>query len=88
MSKEKDILVTQIQEQKKHAIEEESLNKRYNDLGAQARLDAFRSRYKETRDKSDHMNRKFEEASKNLKDQLATKGSRGPQPEEAACCRG
>lgn len=42
--------------------------------GAQARLDAFRSRYKETRDESDHMNRKFEEASKNLKEQLATKG--------------
>lgn len=32
MSKEKDKLVTQIEEQQKHAIEEESLNKRYNDL--------------------------------------------------------
>lgn len=32
MSKEKDKLVTQIEEQQKHAIEEESLKERYNDL--------------------------------------------------------
>ncbi|TQE05873.1 hypothetical protein C1H46_008556 [Malus baccata] len=112
---ERDNLVTQIQEHQKLAIEEESLNKRYNDLlleakfqveeltrrissmelkthkdqvensidkaklrmrlrGAQAKLDAFRSRYKDALDESNHMNRKYEEATVKLKDLLASKG--------------
>ncbi|KAL6272660.1 hypothetical protein ACE6H2_023352 [Prunus campanulata] len=59
-------------DQVENGIEKAKLRMRLR--GAQAKLDAFRSRYKETRDESDHMNKKFEEASKNLKEQLATKG--------------
>lgn len=42
--------------------------------GTQAQLDAFRFRYKQAVDDSDIMNKKFEEASANLKDRLASKG--------------
>lgn len=42
--------------------------------GTQAQLDAFRHRYKKAVDESDLMNRKFEEASANLKERLAAKG--------------
>ncbi|KAM1079722.1 hypothetical protein TB2_014129 [Malus domestica] len=42
--------------------------------GAQAKLDAFRSRYKDALDESNHMNRKYEEATVKLKDLLASKG--------------
>ncbi|XP_022747090.1 kinesin-like protein KIN-7O [Durio zibethinus] len=40
----------------------------------QAQLDAFRYRYKQAVDETDIMNRKFEEASANLKERLASKG--------------
>ncbi|XVE95776.1 hypothetical protein REPUB_Repub02eG0129000 [Reevesia pubescens] len=42
--------------------------------GTQALLDAFRYRYKQAVDESDIMNKKFEEASANLKKRLAEKG--------------
>lgn len=42
--------------------------------GTQAQLDAFRFRYKQAVDDSDIMNKKFEKASANLKDRLASKG--------------
>lgn len=42
--------------------------------GAQAKLDAFRVRYKEALDEIDYMNKKFEAASSKLKDQLASSG--------------
>ncbi|XP_059297686.1 kinesin-like protein KIN-7O isoform X1 [Lycium ferocissimum] len=42
--------------------------------GAQAKLDAFRVRYKEALDEIDFMNKKFEVASSKLKDQLASSG--------------
>ncbi|XP_055801402.1 kinesin-like protein KIN-7O isoform X2 [Solanum dulcamara] len=42
--------------------------------GAQAKLDAFRVRYKEALDEIDYMNKKFEVASSKLKDQLASSG--------------
>ncbi|KAK7344962.1 hypothetical protein VNO77_15265 [Canavalia gladiata] len=42
--------------------------------GTQAKLDAFRSRYKEAIDESVLMNKKYEEAARKLKDQLASKG--------------
>ena len=41
--------------------------------GTQAKLDAFRGRYKEAIDESDLMNRKYEEGSGKLKSQLASK---------------
>ncbi|KAJ8553071.1 hypothetical protein K7X08_020464 [Anisodus acutangulus] len=40
----------------------------------QAKLDAFRLRYKEALDEIDFMNKKFEAASSKLKDQLASSG--------------
>ncbi|XP_007028491.2 PREDICTED: kinesin-like protein KIN-7O isoform X3 [Theobroma cacao] len=42
--------------------------------GTQAQLDALRYRYKQAVEESDIMNRKFEEASANLKERLASKG--------------
>ncbi|KAB2631162.1 centromere-associated protein E [Pyrus ussuriensis x Pyrus communis] len=42
--------------------------------GAEAKLDAFRSSYKDALDESDHMNSKYEEATVKLKDLLASKG--------------
>lgn len=42
--------------------------------GTQAKLDAFRFRYKEIVDELDFMNKKYEEASRKLKDKLAAKG--------------
>lgn len=42
--------------------------------GTQAKLDAFRSRYREAMDESDLMNKRYEEAAGKLKDRLASKG--------------
>jgi centromeric protein E len=42
--------------------------------GTQAKLDAFRYRYKEAQNEANLMNRQFEEASIKLKDLLALKG--------------
>ncbi|XP_035544828.1 kinesin-like protein KIN-7O isoform X3 [Juglans regia] len=42
--------------------------------GTQAKLDAFRSRYRETMEESDLMNKRYEEAAGKLKDRLASKG--------------
>ncbi|XP_021894533.1 kinesin-like protein KIN-7O [Carica papaya] len=42
--------------------------------GTQAQLDAFRFRYQQAMEELDLMNRKFEEASANLKNRLASKG--------------
>lgn len=41
--------------------------------GTQAKLDAFRCRYKEAIDESVLLNKKYGEAAENLKDQLASK---------------
>ena len=40
----------------------------------QAKLDAYRERYKEAIDEQEFMNKKFEEASNKLKDRLAAYG--------------
>lgn len=42
--------------------------------GTQAKLDAFRNRYREVVEESDLMNKKYEEAAGKLKDRLASKG--------------
>ncbi|KAB1222202.1 hypothetical protein CJ030_MR2G023440 [Morella rubra] len=42
--------------------------------GTQAKLDAFRNRYREAVEESDLMNKKYEEAAGKLKDRLASKG--------------
>ncbi|KAG6694403.1 hypothetical protein I3842_09G046800 [Carya illinoinensis] len=42
--------------------------------GTQAKLDAFRSRYREAMEESDLMNKRYEEAAGKLKDRLASKG--------------
>jgi centromeric protein E len=42
--------------------------------GTQAKLDAFRNRYRESVEESDLMNRRYEEAAGKLKDRLASKG--------------
>lgn len=42
--------------------------------GTQAKLDAFRNRYREAVEESDLMNKRYEEAAGKLKDRLASKG--------------
>lgn len=58
------------QDEANHSMDKAKLRMRLR--GTQARLDAFRFRYKELVDECDHMNRRFEEASRKLKDQLAS----------------
>ncbi|KAH9649192.1 kinesin-like protein KIN-7O [Citrus sinensis] len=115
VTKERDSLMTQIEEQRRYVVKVEHLRKNCSDelleakvrveeltrrisnmevkehidkvsnnkekaklqmmlRGTQAQLDAFRFRYKQAVDDSDIMNKKFEEASANLKDRLASKG--------------
>ncbi|KAM5551725.1 kinesin-like protein KIN-7O [Rosa sericea] len=109
VKKEKDRLVTQIQEQQKHVTEEQIRHKRNNDLlvedltrrissmevkmhndqvenskekaklrmrlrGTQAKSDAFCYRYKEAEAEINLMDRKYKEATDDLKDRLALKG--------------
>ncbi|XP_021297463.1 kinesin-like protein KIN-7O isoform X2 [Herrania umbratica] len=115
MSRERDKLVTQVEEQQSSLVEVEMLKQDSNDVlmeakfeveeltsrlscmeakmhndqvnngkemakhrmrlrGTQAQLDALRYRYKQAVEESDIMNRKFEEASANLKERLASKG--------------
>ncbi|KAI4348608.1 hypothetical protein L6164_009315 [Bauhinia variegata] len=112
VTKERDILATQMEKQQNHVMEVEFLQKHCDDQakvqveeltkriscmevkmhtdevennkmkaklrmrlrGTQAKLDAFRCRYKEALDESDLMNLKYEEAASKLKDRLASKG--------------
>ncbi|WJZ93819.1 hypothetical protein VitviT2T_012726 [Vitis vinifera] len=115
ITKERDKMMTQIEEQKNHVAEVEFVKKSYDDRlskakveveelarelsskelkmrndeiknsiekaklrmrlrWTQAKLDAFRIRYKEAADELDFMNKKYEEASTKLKDRLASYG--------------
>ncbi|KAF8403637.1 hypothetical protein HHK36_011741 [Tetracentron sinense] len=115
MTKERDRLLSENEEQERHMIKLESLNKNYNDMllkakvdveelnrsfssmeskmlndkvnnskenakvrmrlrMTQAKLDSFRGRYKEAIEEMGFMNRKFEEASTKLKEQLVSRG--------------
>lgn len=60
------------QDEVNHINEKAKLRMRLR--GAQSKLDAFRVRYNEALDEMDVMNKKFEEASLKLKDQLVSSG--------------
>jgi len=63
---------SQNQDEVKNSKERAKLRMRLR--STQAKLDAYRERYKEAIDEQEFMNKKFEEASNKLKDRLAAYG--------------